>query len=57
MTLKRYYTTRELSEIIGRSGQAINYWAKKLGVKGGGGRRKIYRYTLEDIEAIKTKLK
>jgi len=55
--MKRYYTTSEVSEIIGRSGQAINYWAKKLGVKGGGAKRRIYRYTLEDIEAIKTKLK
>jgi len=51
------YTTREVSERLGRSHQLVNYWAKRTGVKRVGMVRKFYSFTEEDIEILKIKLK
>ena len=55
------YTTQQVSDILGRSKQDVVYWANKTGVRkvllGKGYKRKIFRFTENDIEAIKTKLK
>jgi hypothetical protein len=56
-----HYTTQQVSDILGRSKQDVVYWANKTGVRkvllGKGYKRKIFRFTENDIEAIKTKLK
>jgi hypothetical protein len=58
--MKRYYTTREVSEMLLISKQDVVYWGNKTGVRKvlmvGGGKRRVFRFSENDIEAIKLKL-
>lgn len=50
----KYFKTSEVAEILDRSPQIVNYWAKRLKVsKRSKGGRSYYRYTKKDVEIIK----